>query len=203
MTKQKLMKITRNIALAGLCIQLLLTSGCLNPNGTVNNTGTGAVIGGTVGAISGALLGGRHAGEGALIGGIAGLIAGSLVGNAIDRQQQMYLQQQYPQTWHTIQHNDAVIQHQQQQAPPPPPAPPAASPQLPQQTPPPAQDSSVIPLTLADIKALTAAGVRPDVISKEIDVSQSRFTAQDIASAQQSNPPIDTSVIQSMKNHSG
>lgn len=195
------MKIIRNMALAGLCVQLLWTSGCLNPNGTVNNTGTGALIGGTVGALSGALLGGRHAGEAAFFGGVAGVIVGSLIGNQIDRQQQIYLQQQYPQTWYTIQHNDAVVQ-QQQQAPPPSPPPPAASPQSPQQTPPPTQQSYMIPLSLADIKALTAAGVKPDVISKEIDVSKSSFTPQDIAQAQQASPPIDPSVIEMMKSHS-
>lgn len=195
------MKIMRKIAPAALCVPLLLTTGCVNPNGTVNNTGTGALIGGTVGAISGALLGGRHAGEAAFFGGVAGVIVGSLVGNEIDRQQQIYLQQQYPQTWYTIQHNDAVVQQQPAAAPPPPP-PPATSTQSSPQTPPPAQQSSVIPLTLADIKALTAAGVKPDVISKEIDVSRATFTPQDIAQAQQATPPIDPSVIDMMKSHS-
>lgn len=203
------MKIMRTIALVVLSTELLAMTGCVNPDGTMNNTATGAVIGGTVGALSGALLGGRHAGEAAFFGGVTGVIAGTLVGNAIDQQQRIYLQEQYPQTWQTIQHNDAVAQ-QQQQAPPPPPAPgdappaapvpPAASPES--STPPAAPQSGMVPLSLDDIKALTAAGVKPDVIDKEIDISQSKFSAQDIAAAQQANPPIDSAVIQDMKSHS-
>lgn len=204
---QRPMKIMRTVALVVLSSELLAMTGCVNPDGTVNNTATGAVIGGTVGALSGALLGGRHAGEAAFFGGVTGMIAGSLVGNAIDQQQRIYLQEQYPQTWQTIQHNDAVAQ---QQPPPPPPAPgpgdappptPAASPGS-SAPPAAAPQSGMVPLSLDDIKALTAAGVKPDVINKEIDLSQSKFNAQDIAAAQQANPPIDSAVIQDMKSHS-
>jgi predicted lipid-binding transport protein (Tim44 family) len=190
------------MALSALCVDLLATSGCVNPDGTVNNTATGAVIGGTVGALSGAFLGGRHAGEAAFFGGVTGALAGAVVGNMIDRQQREYLQVYYPQTWYTIQHNDAVVQ---QQAPPPPPdspQPTASQPAEPATSPQSSQQSGVLPLTLNDIKALTAAGVKPDAINKEIDISQSRFNAQDIATAQQANPPIDPAVIQDMKSHS-
>ena len=55
--------------------------------------------------------------------------------------------------------------------------------------------------TVDDIKALTAAGVKPDAITKEIDISQSKFSPQDIAAAQQANPPIDPEVIEYMKSH--
>jgi hypothetical protein len=50
-----------------------------------------------------------------------------------------------------------------------------------------------------DIKALAAAGVKPEAISKEIEISQSKFSPQDIAAAQQAN--IDTAVIECMKSH--
>lgn len=203
------LKIMRTIALGIAAIQLVATSGCVNPDGTVNNTGTGALIGGTVGALSGALLGGRHAGEAAFIGGAFGALTGAIVGSAIDQQQREYLRAYYPQTYQTIQCNDAVAQQQQQQqqqyaqaqpspvSQPTPPVPPTTASGAA-----PAQSSGMVPLTLNDIKALTAAGVKPDAIKKEIDISQSKFTSQDIAAAQQSNPPIDAAVIDDMKSHS-
>lgn len=196
-TKKKAMKIMRTIGLGALTIQLLATSGCVNPDGTMNNTGTGALIGGTMGALIGAAAGGRHGGEGALIGGAAGVLAGVLVGSAIDQRQREYLRAYYPQTYQTIQNNDAVAQQQQpaaSQAPQP------ASSGSPSSSSP--EQSGMVPLSLNDIKALTAAGVKPDVIKKEIDESQSKFTSQDIATAQQANPPIDASVIDEMKSHS-
>jgi hypothetical protein len=103
----------------------------------------------------------------------------------------------YPQTYQTIQNNEAVAQQQQHaasQAPQP-----AASGSPSSSS---TEQSSMVPLTLNDIKALTAAGVKPDVIKKEIDMSQSKFTSQDVAAAQQANPPIDASVIEDMKSHS-
>lgn len=206
--KDRPMKIMRTIALAVAAIQLVATSGCVNPDGTANNTGTGALIGGTVGALSGALLGGRHAGEAAFIGGAFGALTGAIVGSAIDQQQREYLRAYYPQTYQTIQYNDAVAQQQQQQqqyaqAQPPPvsqPTPPVPPTTASGATP--AQSSGMVPLSLNDIKALTAAGVKPDAIKKEIDISQSKFTSQDIAAAQQANPPIDAAVIDDMKSHS-
>lgn len=195
-TKKKPMEFMRTIALGVVTIQLVATSGCVNPDGTVNNTGTGALIGGTMGALIGAAAGGRHAGEAALIGGAAGALAGALVGSSIDQRQREYLRAYYPQTYQTIQNNDAVAQQQQaaSQAPQPDPSGTPASSST--------EQSGMVPLTLNDIKALTAAGVKPDVINKEIDTSQSKFTSQDIADAQQANPPIDASVIADMKSHS-
>jgi len=58
------------------------------------------------------------------------------------------------------------------------------------------------PFTVKDIEALTTAGVKPDAIKQEIDMSQSKFTPQDIAAAQQANPPIDPQVIACMQSHS-
>lgn len=72
-------------------------TGCVNPDGTQNNTGSGALIG----AGSGALIGGANGrgGEGALVGAAIGLLAGGLIGNAIDQDQQARLRAQAPQTY--------------------------------------------------------------------------------------------------------
>jgi hypothetical protein len=59
--------------------------------GCSTNTGTGALVGGALGAGTGAIIGhnshGRTA-EGALIGGAVGAVAGGLIGNAQDQAQQ-------------------------------------------------------------------------------------------------------------------
>jgi outer membrane lipoprotein SlyB len=82
---------------AGMAV---LLTGCQNPDGTQNNTGSGALIGGAIGAITGAAIGGpHHGGEGALIGAAAGVIAGGLVGNSMDQEQQARLRAQAPQTY--------------------------------------------------------------------------------------------------------
>ena len=105
----------RTIGVGVVSMGLVLTTGCENPNGTQNNTGTGALIGGAFGALAGGLAGGRHhAVEGVLFGAAAGAITGALIGNMIDRDQQQRLRQQSPQTLQTIQYNDAVYQQQQQ-----------------------------------------------------------------------------------------
>jgi outer membrane lipoprotein SlyB len=75
-------------------------TGCEYPNGDPNYTGSGALTGGAVGAVSGAAIGGeRHGGEDALIGAAVGAVAGGLIGNSMDRQQQERLRQQAPQTY--------------------------------------------------------------------------------------------------------
>jgi hypothetical protein len=50
-----------------------------------------------------------------------------------------------------------------------------------------------------DIKALAAAGVKPDVIIEEIGKSKSVYSQQDIAAVQQATPPVDPRVIEFMK----
>jgi hypothetical protein len=107
----------------------------------------------------------------------------------IDQQQRERLRQQSPQTWQTIQHNDAVVQQQQQ----------AAQPQPAGQAPPP-PPAAVTPITVDDIKALTSAGVKTDAIKQEIEVSKATFSSQDIAAAEQAN--VDPSVIECMRSHS-
>ena len=197
-------------------VALLLTTGCVNPNGTPDNTGTGAIMGGGIGAVIGAIADRAHPGAGALIGGAAGLIAGGLVGHMIDQQNQQVLQQQYPQTWNKLQNNDAVYANPPPSSPPPATTPGDTSP--PPATVPPTSTTPAVtaatsstpaataapqmqPFTVDDIEALTAAGVKPDAINKEIDISQSKFSQSDIAVAQQANPPIDSAVIAYMQSH--
>jgi uncharacterized protein YcfJ len=77
----------------------VVLTGCMSPDGTPDNTGTGALEGGAIGAFSGAVIGGRNAGPGALIGAAAGMIAGGLIGHSMDQDQQMRLREQSPQTY--------------------------------------------------------------------------------------------------------
>lgn len=87
---------TNTLILTAASLAVLLT-GCQNPDGTQNNTGSGALIGGALGAITGAAIGGRnHGGQDALIGAAAGVVAGGLVGNSMDREQDARLKAQTP-----------------------------------------------------------------------------------------------------------
>jgi hypothetical protein len=79
-------------ATAGLAV---LLAGCVNPDGSPNNTGSGALVGGAMGALTGAAIGGaRHAGPDALIGAAAGALTGALIGNSADREQEA--------RWHAV-----------------------------------------------------------------------------------------------------
>jgi len=80
----------------------LLLTGCENPNGTVNHTGSGALIGAGSGAALGALVGGRNAGVGALIGGAFGAATGAIVGSAMDQDERERLRAQAPATYERI-----------------------------------------------------------------------------------------------------
>ncbi len=83
--------------MAGAAVVL---TGCVNPDGTQNNTGSGALIGGALGAITGAVIGGpRNGGAGALIGAAAGAIGGGLIGNSMDQEQDARLRAQAPETY--------------------------------------------------------------------------------------------------------
>jgi outer membrane lipoprotein SlyB len=78
----------------------VLLTGCVNPDGTQNNTASGALIGGVAGALTGAAIGGpRNGGAGALIGAAAGAIGGGLIGNSIDQEQNARLRAEAPQTY--------------------------------------------------------------------------------------------------------
>jgi hypothetical protein len=93
-----------------------LLAGCV---GTGPNTQQGAVTGGTLGAIAGAIIGHNSAGAdalgGAILGGTAGAIAGGTLGNSVDQQRgtlydprPAYVYRERPRYW----------------SPPPPPPPP-------------------------------------------------------------------------------
>lgn len=77
----------------------VLLAGCQNPDGTQNNTGSGALIGGALGAMTGAVIGGRNAGAGALIGAGVGALGGGLIGNSMDQEQNARLRAEAPQTY--------------------------------------------------------------------------------------------------------
>ncbi len=91
-----------------LAASAVVWTGCVNPDGTQNNTGSGALIGGAFGALAGAALGGRHGGEGALIGAGAGVLGGALVGNAMDRDQDARLRAEAPQTYVHVNQQQAL-----------------------------------------------------------------------------------------------
>ena len=94
------MKTKLNVSILAVASLAVVLTGCVNPNGTQNNTGTGALIGGALGAITGAAIGGsRHGGGDALIGAAAGMIAGGAMGNSMDQQQQAQLRAQAPQSY--------------------------------------------------------------------------------------------------------
>ncbi|MGA2801064.1 MAG: YXWGXW repeat-containing protein [Verrucomicrobiota bacterium] len=88
---------TSTLVIAGLAI---LLTGCETPEGTPDNTASGALTGGAVGAISGAAIGGpRNGGAGALIGAAVGALAGGTIGHSMDLDQQARLRAQAPQTY--------------------------------------------------------------------------------------------------------
>jgi hypothetical protein len=84
----------------------ILLTGCESPDGTPNQTGTGALIGGAIGAAAGGLIGStsRHDGgantaAGVLIGGAIGAITGGAIGHSLDEEQRARLQAQAPETY--------------------------------------------------------------------------------------------------------
>lgn len=101
-------KFVISLSLAALC------AGCV---GTGPNTQQGAVTGGALGALAGAIIGNNSGGHnglaGALIGGAAGAIAGGTIGNSVDNQRgTLYRSEQ-----------EATTTVVTQQPPPPPPPP--------------------------------------------------------------------------------
>ena len=84
---------------------IILAAGCMTPNGQPNQTANGALVGGMIGAGSGALIGnyaGHNTAAGAAIGGAVGLMTGAIVGNAMDQQHREMLAAQNPQTLQRI-----------------------------------------------------------------------------------------------------
>lgn len=87
----------------------VVLTGCQNPDGTPNNTASGALIGGALGAITGAAIGGpRNGGAGALIGAAAGAVGGGLIGNSMDQEQDARLRAEAPQTYVRVQQNQPL-----------------------------------------------------------------------------------------------
>jgi cytoskeletal protein RodZ len=195
--------IHQTIGVTVVTMALALTTGCDTP--------TGAAVGGLLGTGAGALIG--HATgnteAGALIGLAAGSLGGAIIGH-LNEQQRAHLQQQSPQTWYKLQNNDAVYAS----SPPPstvpaatspapttppaatsptPPTPPAAT----SPTPPAATSPQMQQFTVDDIKALAAAGVKDDVVTAEIQRSNSKFSQQDIAELQQAG--VSSKVIDFIK----
>ena len=195
--------IQRIVGTAILSLALVLT-GCVNPDGSQNNTASGALIGGALGALTGAAVGGRHHGaQDALIGAVAGVVAGAVIGSVMDHvnaEQRAKLQQTSPQTLQTIQHNDQIAR---QSAPPPQstaPAPTPASTTTTASTQPAAAADAPTPLKVDDIKAMTGAGIKAEAIIDAIKESKAVYSADDIQAAQQASPPVDPAVIAYMKN---
>ncbi len=94
------MNIKQHSLILAVAVSAVLLSGCVNPDGSQNNTGAGALIGGAFGALTGAAIGGsQHGGPDALIGAAAGALAGGLIGNSADREQEARLKAQAPQTY--------------------------------------------------------------------------------------------------------
>ncbi len=90
----------KHLLISGLAGLAVCLTGCVNPDGTQNNTGSGALLGGAIGALSGAAIGGsHHGGQDALIGAAVGAVAGGLIGNSMDQEQQARLRAQSPQTY--------------------------------------------------------------------------------------------------------
>ncbi|MGA9778225.1 MAG: YXWGXW repeat-containing protein [Limisphaerales bacterium] len=98
------MKIKLNVLTLAAAISAVVLTGCQYPNGEPNNTASGALIGGAMGAIAGAAIGGpRNGGAGALIGAAAGAITGGVIGNSMDQEQAAELRAQAPQTYVRVQ----------------------------------------------------------------------------------------------------
>lgn len=124
----------------GIVLLSWILTGCADPYGNPNYTGSGALIGGGSGALLGAALNHHNPGAGALIGGAAGLVTGALVGHTLDEdaRRRVYY------------------------APPPPtyiPPPPPSYTPVPVQSPPP---------TINDIKSMARSGVSEEVIMGQI-----------------------------------
>jgi surface antigen len=93
-----------SLALIVVAVAPVLAAGCYTPEGRPDNTATGALAGGAIGAGTGAIIGGasHNAGAGALIGGAIGALTGGIIGNSIDQQQRARIQEQAPETWQRV-----------------------------------------------------------------------------------------------------
>ena len=98
--EEKLQNMKLSVLTSVMAVSAVVWTGCVNPDGTQNNTGAGALMGGAFGALTGAAIGGhRNGGLDALIGAGAGALAGGLIGNSMDREQEARLRAEAPQTY--------------------------------------------------------------------------------------------------------
>ena len=194
----------RTVCVTIVSVAFVLTTGCQTPEGRTDNTATGALLGGLIGAGTGALIGnaaGHHTAAGAAIGGVVGLLTGGIIGHMTDAQKTQ-VQQQSPQTWNKLQNNDAA--YAASPTPSSPPSAPSATSSASSETvsttssaTPEATSPQMQPLTVDDIKALASAGVRDDVVTSEIQRSNSKFSQQDITALQQAG--VSSGVIDFIK----
>lgn len=137
-----------------LALIIMLGFGCATEPGPYTTQGT--IIGGVLGAGTGAAIGShnKHTGTGALIGGVTGALLGSVIGNEMDAAQQ-----------------------KKASAPPPPPVPPSQQ-SFTNPPPPPI----VGPVTLEDVKAMSQQKVSDDTIINYIRQTRTvfRMTASSI-----------------------
>ena len=96
------MKLTLMAGLAAL----IIVTGCKNPDGSTDRTGTGALAGAGAGAITGARYGG---GPGALIGAAAGAITGGVIGHILDERHQEKLRENAPETYTRVDQNQPLL----------------------------------------------------------------------------------------------
>jgi hypothetical protein len=120
----------------------------------------------------------------------------------INDQQRAQLRAQSPQTWETVQRNDAAVAAAKNAAPA------SAAPAGDNtsntggtDSAPAATADKPTPLMVDDIKAMASSGIKEDVICDEITQSQAVYTQRDIDAVQQTSPPIDPRVIACMKQH--
>jgi hypothetical protein len=76
--------------------ELLVTAGCMSPQGRTDYTATGALIGGATGVIIGSMS--RDPRAGVVVGGAVGAAFGGLVGHSMDEAQEAELRAQAPKT---------------------------------------------------------------------------------------------------------
>lgn len=86
----------RSAYLWGIAVVALSFTACYTPQGRPDYTASGALAGGTTGAIIGSMA--HNSGAGAFVGGTVGAVVGSLIGHGMDQAQEAQLRAQAPQT---------------------------------------------------------------------------------------------------------
>jgi len=183
------MKIMHKTVAAGAVAfaTLMFTTGCDTP-------GEGAAVGGTTGFFAGTIIGDAtgHPELGQAIGTLSGLAAGAVIGE-INEEQQRKLEANSPRTLRRIRHNDDVVQEQRKVAKA------HTEKSTSSETASSEKAPSPTPLSVDDVKALTAAGVKKDAIIHAMKESKAVYHESDVAKAQGATPPVDPDVISYMQ----